>query len=154
MLPNCFPRKKGTTVLHVQLKIIMKVSEGVKLLQLSIQKVLNFINWAIFLWYFTIITYIYVVLFSLPFNFEFQKKMNLLSICCCNFKKIFVKRGCKQCLFYEPKKNAHLAAPAAFHGPPFSYDKWFRSETVLCSNLRQKCEGKSWLISKEIVCSF
>lgn len=56
---------------------------------------------------------------------------------------MFVKRGCKQCLFYEPKKNGHLKAAAAIHRPPFSYDKWFRSGTKLCSNLRQNLRARA-----------
>lgn len=68
-------------------------------------------------------------------------------------EQMFVKRGCKQCLLYETKKNAHLKAAAAFQGPPFGYDKWIRSGTMLCSNFKTKGEGKSWLISKEI-CPF
>lgn len=53
-----------------------------------------------------------------------------------------VKRECKQCLFYEPKENAHLQAAAAIHRTPFSYDKWFRSGTMLLSNLRQNVKAK------------
>lgn len=40
LLPNCFPRKKGTAVAHVLLKIIMKISGGGEPSQLSIQKFL------------------------------------------------------------------------------------------------------------------
>lgn len=67
---------------------------------------------------------------------------------------MFVKRGCKQCLFYEPKKNAHLKAAAAIHRPPFSYEKWFRSGNKAMQQFKTKFEGKSWLISKEIVYPF
>lgn len=56
---------------------------------------------------------------------------------------MFVKRECKQCLLYEPKENAHLKAAAAIHGTPFSYDKWFRSGIMLCSNLRQNVKAKT-----------
>lgn len=51
---------------------------------------------------------------------------------------MFVKRGCKQCLLY-----AHLKAAAAIHEPPFSYDRWFRSGTMLCNNLRQNVKAKT-----------
>ena len=38
---------------------------------------------------------------------------------------MFVKREYKQCLFYDPKKTAHLKAAMAVHRPSFSSDKWF-----------------------------
>lgn len=56
---------------------------------------------------------------------------------------MFVKRECKQCLFYEPKENAHLQAAAAIHRTLFNYDKWFRSGTMLHSNLRQNVKAKT-----------
>lgn len=57
-------------------------------------------------------------------------------------EKMFVKRGHKQCLVCDPKKNAHLKAAAAIQGPPFNCDNWFRKWNNGVQQFKTKCEGK------------
>lgn len=105
MLPNCFPGKKGTAVVRVPLKIIMKISGGGGTLQLSIQKFLNFIKLVIFLCCGAIIVYIYMILFSFfPFNFEFQWQMSLLSYCHWTFKKCLWKENANSAYSMNQRK--------------------------------------------------